>query len=42
MQMINFLKNLSIAGAMLLIVANGSGPMSLDTPDTAGGRAAVD
>jgi len=29
-QMIQCMKNLSMAGAMLLIVANGSGPMSLD------------
>jgi len=29
-QMINFMKNLSIAGAMLFIIANGSGPLSLD------------
>jgi putative oxidoreductase len=30
-QMIQFMKNLSIMGAMLFIVANGSGPMSLDS-----------
>jgi putative oxidoreductase len=36
-QMINFLKNFSIAGAMLFIVANGSGPLSLDAK--AGGGA---
>ena len=29
-QMIMFLKNLSIAGAFLLLVANGAGPLSLD------------
>jgi putative oxidoreductase len=29
--MIQFMKNLSIMGAMLFIVANGSGPMSLDS-----------
>jgi putative oxidoreductase len=29
-QMIQFMKNLSMIGAMLFIVANGSGPMSLD------------
>ena len=29
-QMIEFMKNLSMMGAMLLIIANGSGPMSLD------------
>jgi putative oxidoreductase len=30
-QMIHFMKNLSVMGAMLFIVANGSGPMSLDS-----------
>jgi putative oxidoreductase len=30
-QMIHFMKNLSIMGGMLCIVANGSGPMSLDS-----------
>ena len=30
-QMIHFTKNLSIMGAMLFVVANGSGPMSLDS-----------
>jgi putative oxidoreductase len=29
-QMIQFMKNLSIMGALLFIIANGSGPMSLD------------
>jgi putative oxidoreductase len=29
-QMINFLKNLSIAGGLLLLVVNGAGPFSLD------------
>jgi putative oxidoreductase len=29
--MIHFMKNLSMMGAMLFIVANGSGPMSLDS-----------
>jgi putative oxidoreductase len=29
-QMIMFLKNLSIAGGFLLLVANGAGPLSLD------------
>jgi putative oxidoreductase len=29
-QMIMFLKNVSIAGAFLLLVANGPGPLSLD------------
>ena len=29
-QMIQFLKNLGLMGAMLLIIANGTGPMSLD------------
>ena len=30
-QLIQFMKNLSMMGAMLFIVANGSGPMSLDS-----------
>jgi putative oxidoreductase len=30
MQMIQFMKNLSMAGAMLFIMANGPGPMSID------------
>jgi putative oxidoreductase len=29
-QQIQFMKNLSMFGAMLFIIANGSGPMSLD------------
>jgi len=29
-QMIMFLKNVSIAGGLLLLVANGAGPMSID------------
>jgi len=29
-QFINFLKNVAIAGGMLLLVANGPGPLSLD------------
>jgi len=29
-QMIMFLKNVSIAGGFLLLVANGAGPLSLD------------
>ena len=29
-QMINFLKNVSIAGGFLLLVANGAGPLSID------------
>jgi putative oxidoreductase len=31
MQMIQFMKNLSMMGAMLFIMANGSGPLSLDS-----------
>ena len=31
-QMIQFLKNLGLMGAMLLIIANGTGPMSLVAP----------
>lgn len=30
-QMIHFMKNLSMMGAMLFIAANGSGPMSVDS-----------
>ena len=30
MQMIMFLKNVAIAGGLLLLVANGAGPLSLD------------
>jgi putative oxidoreductase len=30
-QMIQFMKNLSMMGAMLFLVANGSGPMSVDS-----------
>jgi len=30
-QMIQFMENLSMMGAMVLLIANGSGPMSLDT-----------
>ena len=30
-QMIHFMKNLSMMGAMLFLVANGSGPMSVDS-----------
>jgi len=29
--MIQFMKNLSMFGAMLLVIANGSGPLSLDS-----------
>jgi putative oxidoreductase len=29
-QMIQFLKNLGLMGAMLLVIANGTGPLSLD------------
>src|SRR5205085_1490872 len=31
MQMIQFMKNLSMAGAMLFIMANGPGPLSFDS-----------
>lgn len=30
MQMINFLKDISIAGGLLLLAANGAGPLSID------------
>jgi len=36
MQMINFLKNASIAGAMLLIIAGGSGPFSIERQSSVG------
>ncbi len=29
-EMISFMKNLALMGAMLFIIANGSGPMSVD------------
>lgn len=35
-QMIQFLKNVSLMGAMLLIIANGVGPWSLDARRSAG------
>jgi putative oxidoreductase len=34
MQMIQFMKNLGLMGAMLMIIANGSGPGSLDNRRT--------
>ncbi|HEX4143569.1 MAG TPA: DoxX family protein [Pirellulales bacterium] len=37
--MIDFLKNLSMAGAMLFIMANGSGPLSLDSRSAEEGTA---
>jgi putative oxidoreductase len=33
-QMLNFLKNVSIAGGFLLVLANGAGPISLDARRT--------
>jgi putative oxidoreductase len=30
-QMIQFMKNLALMGAMLLVIANGTGPLSLDS-----------
>jgi putative oxidoreductase len=38
-QMIQFMKNLGLMGAMVLIIANGTGPMSLD--EHAGSRSAT-
>ena len=35
--MSHFMKNLAKMGAMLLIVANGTGPMSLDPARASGG-----
>jgi putative oxidoreductase len=40
-QMIQFLKNLGLMGAMLLIIANGTGPMSLDERGAGPGRPVV-
>jgi putative oxidoreductase len=37
-QMIQIMKNLGLMGAMLLIIANGTGPMSLDEKGAASGR----
>jgi putative oxidoreductase len=39
-QMIQFLKNLGLMGAMLLVIANGTGPMSLDAGSAAAGEQA--
>jgi putative oxidoreductase len=36
-QMIQFMKNLALMGAMVLIIANGTGPMSLDERTSASG-----
>ncbi len=40
MQMIMFLKNLSIAGGLLIVAANGAGAFSLDARRHAGGHMA--
>ena len=40
-QMIQFMKNLGLMGAMLLIIANGTGPMSLDEKGAGSGRPSV-
>jgi putative oxidoreductase len=37
-QMIQFMKNLGLMGAMVLIIANGTGPMSLDRRASETGR----
>jgi len=39
-QMIQFMKNLALMGAMLMIIANGSGAMSLDNRSATGERQA--
>lgn len=36
MQQVHFMKNLSIMGAMLMIIVNGPGPMSFDAWQTSG------
>ena len=38
MQMIQFMKNLGLAGAMLMLIANGAGPGSLDNRRTTEGE----
>jgi len=38
-QMIHFMKNIALMGAMLLVMANGVGPMSLDAQADRGPRA---
>jgi putative oxidoreductase len=40
-QMIQFMKNLGLMGAMVLIIANGTGPMSLDEKGAGSGRPGV-
>ena len=40
-QMIQFLKNLGLMGAMLLIIANGTGPLSLDERRSGGSLTTV-
>ena len=37
-QMIQFLKNLGLMGAMLLVIANGTGPLSLDVRKAGAGK----
>ena len=37
-EMISFMKNLALMGAMLFVMANGSGPMSLDGRSAANGQ----
>jgi putative oxidoreductase len=41
-QMIHFLKNLAIMGAMVLIIAEGTGPMSLDDRTSGAGTRPTD
>jgi putative oxidoreductase len=40
-QTIQFMKNLGLMGAMLLVIANGTGPMSLDGRRADGGEGAL-
>ncbi len=40
-QMIHFMKNLGLMGAMLLVIANGTGPLSLDGRSAAVGEEAL-
>lgn len=39
-EMISFMKNLALMGAMLFVIANGSGPLSLDNRKAASARVA--
>jgi len=40
-QMIQFMKNLGLMGAMLMVIANGPGPLSFDSKSTLVGKESV-